>query len=39
MYLLQQFQEGQCAARGVVVGYDARHNSKRSWLGGGAHIS
>jgi len=34
MYLLQQFQEGQCSTRGVVVGYDARHNSKRSVLPG-----
>ncbi|CAI8037950.1 Phosphoglucomutase-2 [Geodia barretti] len=27
--LLEQFGSGECGKRGVVVGYDARHNSRR----------
>ena len=28
-YLLEQFGQKMCEVRGVVIGYDARHNSTR----------
>ena len=29
MYLLKVFGQSVCESRGVVIGYDARHNSTR----------